>query len=99
MREKFFHPGIFTLTGFLLLYLVENAWCRPKVGRGGGRGSSIALYGGRGYGSVYLTSARWAVLSPATKVLIIIFCIILGIFLLVGAYKMYVWCIKDPGRR
>ncbi|GFR33249.1 hypothetical protein TNCT_641331, partial [Trichonephila clavata] len=124
---------------FLLITVIQNVSCRPKGGRGGVRGSSVAIfnaelhcwpskhyeggkqsttfldmqilripapfhskqhkYGGRGMGRLYFTSARWAVLSPATKVLILIFCLILGIFLIVGMYRAYVWCTKDPGRR
>ncbi|GFV70602.1 hypothetical protein TNCV_3841852 [Trichonephila clavipes] len=99
MRDKQFKSDIFTFTGFLLITVIKNVSCRPKGGRGGVRGSSVAMYGGRGMGRLYFTSARWAVLSPATKVLILIFCLILGIFLIVGMYRAYVWCTKDPGRR
>ncbi|GIX66921.1 hypothetical protein CEXT_70581 [Caerostris extrusa] len=83
---------------FFLVTVIQNVCCRPKGG--GRRGGSVALYGGRGMGRLYFfTSARWAVLSPATKALILIFCIILGIFLVVGIYRAYVWCTKDPVRR
>ncbi|GFV70603.1 hypothetical protein TNCV_3841851 [Trichonephila clavipes] len=105
MRDKQFKSDIFTFTGFLLITVIKNVSCRPKGGRGGVRGSSVAMYGGRGMGRLYFTSARWAgnirlfLLSPATKVLILIFCLILGIFLIVGMYRAYVWCTKDPGRR
>ncbi|GIX82818.1 hypothetical protein CDAR_377941 [Caerostris darwini] len=98
MRDKLFKPDIFTFTAaFFLVTVIQNVCCRPKGG--GRRGGSVALYGGRGMGRLYFTSARWAVLSPATKALILIFCIILGIFLVVGIYRAYVWCTKDPVRR
>ncbi|XP_015919406.1 uncharacterized protein [Parasteatoda tepidariorum] len=97
IRDKLFKPDVFIFTGFLLIVVTKNVLCRPKGGSKG-RGSSV-LYGNRGTGRLYFTSARWAALSPATKVLVFIFCGILGIFLLVGLYRAYVWCTKEPGRR
>ncbi|XP_054719517.1 uncharacterized protein LOC129229269 [Uloborus diversus] len=98
MFPRHLNPEIFALTSFLLIVATKNAYCKPKGGRGGGRGG-IASYGGGGFGRISYSSARWAALSPATKVMVFVFGAFLGLFFLVGLYRAYSWCTKDTGRR
>ncbi|GBL86561.1 hypothetical protein AVEN_194817-1 [Araneus ventricosus] len=75
------------LIGLFILQLLDVASGEPR---------GVAVFsGGRG-GKIAATTDQWGVLSPATKVLVGIFCLIIAILVGIGLYRFYKWCHKPP---
>ncbi|KAF8768312.1 hypothetical protein HNY73_021147 [Argiope bruennichi] len=75
------------IAGYFIWTLLDSASPEPR---------GVAIFsGGRG-GKVAIASDQWGVLSPATKVLVGIFCLILAILVGIGLYRFCKWCHKPP---